>query len=405
MKGAQAQTARVAASPDVQVATGITRRHSKQCGSRLGEQCACKPTFQAQAWSARDKKPVRKTFKTLAAARVWRQEAAVALRRREMNAPSDETLQVAAASWVEAARSGIVRTRSGQPYKPSALRSYEAALRLTLIPAFGNRRLSAITRNQIQDLIDDMARRGLAPSTIHNAVLPLRAIYRRAQEREEISVNPTAKLALPRDRRSRDRVAEPRELEALLAALQPSYRVLWSAAVYAGLRRGELQALRWNAIDLKAGVLRVEHSWDRVAGLVSPKSRSGERSVPIPGALAHELREYRLRQGTGGEGFVFSHTGERPFDPSNALRAARRSWDAAGLGSLGFHEARHTYASLMIAAGVNAKALSTYMGHSSITVTLDRYGHLMPGNEREAAALLDSYLERDRLKQGLRAVR
>lgn len=404
MKDAQAQTDRVAASPDVQVATGITRRHSRGCNSRLAQRCSCKPTYQAQAWSAHDKKPVRKTFKTLAAARTWRQDAIVALRRREMNAPSDAVLADAACSWVEAARSGMIRTRSGQPYKPSALRSYEAALRLTLLPAFGNRRLSAITRNQIQDLIDGMAQRGLAPSTIHNAVLPLRAIYRRAQDREEIAVNPTAKLALPRDRRRRERIAEPREIEALLAVLQPYHRVLWSAAVYAGLRRGELQALHWKAIDLEAGIVRVEHSWDRVAGLVSPKSRSGERSVPIPGVLAHELREFRLRQGTGGEGFVFSHAGERPFDPSNALRSARRSWAAAGLGSLGFHEARHTYASLMIAAGVNAKALSTYMGHSSITVTLDRYGHLMPGNEREAAALLDGYLERDRLKHGLRSV-
>ena len=404
MNDAPVHSARAAASPDIQVDTGITRRHAKKCGSRFAERCSCKPTFQAQAWSAHDNKPVRKTFKTLAAARVWRQEASVALRRREMNAPSDIVLSEAAASWVEAARSGIVRTRSGHPYKPSALRSYEAALRLTLIPAFGSRRLSAITRNQIQGLIDDMSRKGFAPSTIHNAVLPLRAIYRRAVDREEISVNPTAKLALPRDRRSRDRVAEPREIEALLAVLAPHHRVLWSTAVYAGLRRGELQALRWEAIDLEAGVLRVEHSWDRVVGLVSPKSRSGERSVPIPGALAHELREFRLRQGTGGEGFVFSQTGEHPFDPSNALRAARRSWAAAGLGSLAFHAARHTYASLMIAAGVNAKALSVYMGHSSIVVTIDRYGHLMPGNEREAAALLDGYLERDRLKHGLQSV-
>ncbi len=57
-------------------------------------------------------------------------------------------------------------------------------------------------------------------------------------------------------------------------------------------------------------------------------------------------------------------------------------------------EARHTYASLMIAAGVNAKSLQTYMGHSSVTVTYDRYGHLMPGNEEEAAGLLDAYLDR-----------
>ena len=71
-----------------------------------------------------------------------------------------------------------------------------------------------------------------------------------------------------------------------------------------------------------------------------------------------------------------------------------KAWKAAKLAPIGFHEARHTYASLSIAAGVNAKALSTYMGHSAITITLDRYGHLMPGNEGEAAALLDTYLER-----------
>ena len=75
-----------------------------------------------------------------------------------------------------------------------------------------------------------------------------------------------------------------------------------------------------------------------------------------------------------------------------ATRRAHEAWRERGLCPIGLHECRHTYASLMIAAGVNAKALSTYMGHSSITVTLDRYGHLMPGNEREAGAMLDAYL-------------
>ena len=76
-------------------------------------------------------------------------------------------------------------------------------------------------------------------------------------------------------------------------------------------------------------------------------------------------------------------------------RRADKAWEAAGLATrLRLHQARHTYASFMIAAGVNAKALSSYMGHSSITVTLDRYGHLMPGSEREAAKMLDAYLER-----------
>jgi integrase len=313
-----------------------------------------------------------------------------------MNGPSNTLVKDAAAEWLAAAQAGVVRTRSGEPYKPSAIRGYESTLRRTILPELGDLRLSVLTRTQIQELIDRLVARHLAPSTVANAILPLRAIYRRAVDREEIAVNPTERLALPKDRAARDRVAGPREVDALLGVLPEHHRVLWATAVYTGLRRGELQALRWSCVDLEAGILRVERSWDRVAGLVDPKSRSGERRVPIPSVLRHELLAHRLRQGAGGKGFVFSITGERPFDTSNALRAARRIWCKAGLRGLGFHQCRHTYASLMIAAGVNAKALSSYMGHSSITVTIDRYGHLMPGNEREAAQLLDRYMDRGR---------
>jgi integrase len=76
------------------------------------------------------------------------------------------------------------------------------------------------------------------------------------------------------------------------------------------------------------------------------------------------------------------------------VRRARRAWRKRELAPIGLHECRHTYAAFMIAAGVNAKALSAYMGHSSITMTLDRYGHLMPGHEGEAAAMLATYLHR-----------
>ena len=312
--------------------------------------------------------------------------------RDRLDAPSATTLSEAAEQWLEGARSGVVRTRSGEPYKPSAIRSYAAALRNYLLPKLGHLPLTAITRARIQDLADSMVRDGKAPATVANATLPLRAIYRRLLDREELTVNPTERLSLPRDRRRRERIAEPGELSALLAALDDRHRVLWATAAYTGLRRGELQALRWQTVDLAAGILRVEHSWDRVAGLVEPKSRTGRRKVPIPAALAPELVSHLARQSAGAE-FVFEGPGGDPFDTSNAIRSAKRAWAGAGLKPLGFHECRHTYASLMIAAGVNAKALSTYLGHSSIMVTLDRYGHLMPGNEREAAERLDAYLE------------
>jgi integrase len=149
-----------------------------------------------------------------------------------------------------------------------------------ILPELGTLRLTAITRNRVQDLIDELTASELAASTVHNTMLPLRAIFRRAVDRDEIAVNPMDRVSLPKDRARRDRVAEPRELDALLAVLPPSYRVLWAAAAYTGLRRGELQALRWEAIELDAGILRVTASWDRSPGL--SHRRAGPESGRCP---------------------------------------------------------------------------------------------------------------------------
>jgi integrase len=104
--------------------------------------------------------------------------------------------------------------------------------------------------------------------------------------------------------------------------------------------------------------------------------------------------ENRQQHPADDKTLVFGATPVRPFDPAALARRARRAWAPAGLTAITLHEARHTFASLMIAAGVNAKALAVYMGHVSVTITYDRYGHLMPGNEEEAAALPDAYLDR-----------
>lgn len=94
------------------------------------------------------------------------------------------------------------------------------------------------------------------------------------------------------------------------------------------------------------------------------------------------------------DGLVFGVTAHSPFTGTPTAKRSKRALKAAGLDEITLHECRHTFASLMIAAGVNAKALSTYMGHANIKITLDTYGHLMPGNEQEAAGLLDAYLQR-----------
>ena len=101
----------------------------------------------------------------------------------------------------------------------------------------------------------------------------------------------------------------------------------------------------------------------------------------------HECQGMRGRDSGGTEA-------TRPFQPSNVWRRAQRAWKRAGIEPIGLHEARHTFASVLIASGVNAKAITTYMGHASIQTTYDLYGKLMPGSEAEAAALVDAYLAR-----------
>jgi integrase len=211
-----------------------------------------------------------------------------------------------------------------------------------------------------------------------------------ALEDGELVLNPCLGLRLPAARGRRERIANPDEAGKLLAALPPVGRAVWATAFYAGLRLGELRALRWENVDLAEGVIRVEAALDARGSIIAPKSRSGRRTVPIPNALRQVLLDLKRKR---SHGYAFGD-GKTPFSPSSTYLRARRAWRNAGLAEIGLHEARHTYASILIAAGVNAKAITQYLGHSSIEVTFDLYGHLMPGNEAEAAGLIDGYLER-----------
>jgi integrase len=254
---------------------------------------------------------------------------------------------------------------------------------------------------QLEQLVGKLQAQSLAANSVRNAFMPLQAIYRWARRRELARVDPTNGVELPLDRERRDRFVPRDEIERRLAALPVNDRRLWASAFYVGLRYGELMALRWSDVNMASGVIHVQLSHGPQAHVTgTPKSIAGVRRVPIPGPLRDHLLQHRMRRDPQ-QSLVFSRWSlggrkrgpDGPFNASAIYQRARRHWEPLGIGSVSLHDWRHTYASLMIAAGENAKALQTYLGHSSITTTYDRYGHLMPGAERESADRLSAYLD------------
>lgn len=375
------------------MAEGIEVRHRKGCRALRGGRCGCSPTYRAEVWSNVERKKIRRNFATSAEAKSWRADALTALRRGALRSPDPQTVHEAATTWLEAADAGLIRDRSGRPYKPSTLRTYRTKLDTYVLPALGDYRLSELRRHEVQGLVDELLARGLAASSVRNALDPLRAIYRRAMQRDQVAANPTMNLEVPTTRKRRVRIATAVEARSLLEALPVGERAVWATAFYAGLRRGELQALRCESISLGSSEISVERSWDQEAGEIEPKSATSVRTLPLLAILRDYLDEHLLRTGRTGSDLIFGRTPADPFVPTTLAARAGKAWEKAGLTRITPHECRHTFASLLIASGENPKAVQEFMGHSTITMTFDLYGHLFPGSRNEARARMDAYLE------------
>ncbi len=391
---------------------GVVIRHERSCASRAAKACDCRPAFQAWSWDPVTRRKLRKTFPTVAAAKSWRAGAGVAISRGELRAGPVPTIEAAAEHLIAGLRDGSIRARGGAPFKPSTVRSYEAALRNRIIPTLGRRRLTEVTRGDLTTLAERMLVDGRDGSTISNAIMPLRLIFRRAVDAGTITVNPTAGLALPSPQGRRDRIATPEEAARLLAALPESDRALWATAMYGGLRAGELMALDWASIDFERGIISVERSWcPKGRTFVTPKSRAGRREVPMVAQHRALLLAHRLRTGRR-VGLVFGQDGERPFSASALSARALAAWKAAAVpvlscdvdaarregrpipahGGLTLHEGRHTFCSTQLAAGVNPAAVSRYAGHASVAFTLGRYTHAISGTEASDVARVEAWL-------------
>jgi integrase len=369
----------------------------------------------AQAFIRHSRKRKSKVFapRALYAAKVWKRETEVALSRGEITAGVSPTFRKASEVFVAGMEDGTIRTRSRTRYKPSTIARYCRALDQHLLDELGSFKLNEITSGRLERLKGTLQAKPLAANSVRNAMMPLLAIYRWAVRHDHVAVDPTRDLELPLDDGRRDRFATPAEVELLISALAEKDRPLWATALYAGLRRGELMALRWDDVDLASGIIRVRQNHDPESKTTGdPKSVAGKRRVPIPPVLREHLLAHKMRGTT--QPLVFARStlaGRRrgedgPFSDSGVGQRAHRRWEGMqGLEPITLHECRHTFAALMIAAMTeagkfNPKRLQQIMGHSSITTTYDRYGHLMPGDEEESAVQLQAFLDSENATKG-----
>jgi integrase len=384
--------------------TGVQKKHSRSCATRTDPEarCRCSGGYQVQA-GPRNNRQTR-TFATVDAAVAWKRDVDTARAAGRLSGERAPTLREAAEHWHADAMDGIALARGRKRFKPGTLKDYRRNLEADLLPDYGAVRLDDLGA-RLDGLVTELQRRGLAASTVRNVLMPLRAIYRHAVRMKWVTVNPTLGLEVPTGSGRRTKVVPALQIASYLAALALEDRALWATAFYAGLRRGELMALRWRDVDLAAGLIRIDRelgAYDqKTKTMQGPKSAAGARRVPVSGDLRDLLLDHRARAGVRPSGLVFARsalagvcrhgTEALPFNDSTTGRRAHKAFNAAGLAPVTLHDARHTFASLAIAAMAakavfNPKLLQQIMGHSSIQVTYDRYGSRLRDALGEATA-------------------
>jgi integrase len=325
------------------------------------------------------------TFETRKAAELWLSSQNVAraegtwIDRRE----GAVTLAEYSESWL-----------AGRLGRPSTLvRDRGYVERYIVGDRLGAMPIGHIQPRQIRAWIADLGARGtrgLAPATIAKAGQILGSILDQAVADRRIPSNPAVLVSWPKAEPLDLVVLTPAQIEELAAAIDPRYRLFVLLGCYAGLRAGELCALRVGDVDTLARTVRITRTLTEVSGHLHegpPKTKAGRRSVPIPGWLAEEIG--LALDGALVDDLVFeAPRGDGPMRLASwRTRYWRDATKAAGIPDFRIHDMRHTAVSLWIAAGYDARQIATWAGHSSVVSVFDRYGHLIPG--QDTADLMD----------------
>jgi integrase len=321
-------------------------------------------------------------------------------------APNKVTVAEAGELWIKDAEGRLER---------ATVETYRQHLDQHIKPFLGSLKLSQLSVPGVRNFMDKLRADGRSVPMVKRVVGDLGSILADAQERGLVAQNVVRSLSHRRkgkqtERRQKSKlkvgvdIPSPQEIGAIIAKLTGRWRPLILTAIFTGLRASELRGLVWADVDLKKNVVHVRQRADCFNQIGKPKSASGERSVPLPPIVANVLREWKLQCPKSEPGYVFPTGAGGIENRANIVtRGLAPVQIAAGVVTkggkakyTGLHSLRHFYASWCInrredgGLGLPIKIVQHRLGHASITMTSDRYGHLFPsgddGAELEAAA-------------------
>src|SRR5271169_563788 len=302
-----------------------------------------------------------------------------------------------------------IKACEGDELERTSVDGYRQHLRLHIKPFLGNYKLSQLSVPLVRKFKDDLRDAKRSPDMAKRVIGSLGALLGDALERGLVATNVVRSMKRERkkgkerqaERRQRGRlkagvdIPTPDEIKGLIAHLSDKWRPLLLTAIFTGLRASELRGLRWEDVDLRHGKLQVRQRADRYQTIGKPKSESGERAIPLPPMVANTLREWKLRCPKSEHGIVFpTGTGEIEYHSNIVHRGLGPAQVAAGIVTKdgkpkypGLHSLRHFYASWCInrekdgGLDLPLKMVQERLGHSTLAMTADTYGHLFPSGD------------------------
>lgn len=299
--------------------------------------------------------------------------------------------------------------RTGKGLAPQTVINYRRYIEQDIVPsALGRMWIGDVRRGHINDFLQDLTDKGRGAVTVHRIAAVIQGAFRAAAHDDRIPANPATDLRLPTVDAKPVNVWEPAQIGMFLdVAAQHRLGALFEVAVFTGMRRGELLALKWDDINFKRRVVAVlkqrTMEGTKTVERDETKSRAGRRVIelsdPAIGALmAWKIKQDAEREEWGaagfGDGHVFTYENGDPLKPQYATRLFDKLRMKAGLPKLTFHGQRHSFVSLALASKTDIALVSKMVGHSAVSVTADIYAHLIGSAGRNAANAAASLVPR-----------